>query len=218
MREPVRFYFDYISPYAYIAWTQIHALVARHGRSVTPIPVLFAGLLNHHGQKGPAEIPAKRLYTFKDAFRKAHRAGLPPLQPPPSHPFNPLLALRVSSLPLPEEVRRRIIDAFYAATWAGGGGVETQGAVEQILSGLGLDAATLLEQAESPQNKAALRAQTEAAIQEQVFGVPTMIADGELYWGVDGLPHLEDRLLGRDPVPPNLSELWRDLPATASRT
>ncbi len=217
MSEPVRFYFDYISPYAYVAWTQIHTLAARHGRTVTPIPVLFAGLLNHHGQKGPAEIPAKRVYTFKDAYRKAHRAGLPPLQPPPSHPFNPLLALRISSLPLPSEVQRRIIDAFYAATWAGGGGVESPEVVSRILSDLGLDAASILDRAERPENKAALRAQTEAAIKEQVFGVPTMIADGELYWGVDALPHLEDRLLGRDPVPTEVGERWRDVPATASR-
>lgn len=217
MSEPVRFYFDYISPYAYVAWTQIHTVAARHGRTVTPIPVLFAALLNHHGQKGPAEIPAKRSYTFKDAYRKAHRAGLPPLQAPPSHPFNPLLALRISSLPLGVELQRRIIDAFYAATWAGGGGVESPEVVSRVLSGLGLDATSILQQAESPANKATLRAQTEAAIQAQVFGVPTMIADGELYWGVDALPHLEDRLLGRDPVPPDLSDRWRDLPATASR-
>jgi 2-hydroxychromene-2-carboxylate isomerase len=217
MSEPVRFYFDYISPYAYVAWTQIHTIAARHGRTVAPIPVLFAALLNHHGQKGPAEIPAKRIYTFKDAYRKAHRYGLPPLEAPPSHPFNPLLALRVSTLPLDLEVQRRIIDAFYAATWAGGGGVETPEAVSRILSGLGLDAPALLEQAESLPNKAALRAQTEAAIKEQVFGVPTMIADGELFWGVDALPSLEDRLLGQDPVPPGVGERWRHLPATASR-
>src|SRR5512140_3653821 len=95
----IRFCFDYVSPYAYLAWTQIHALAARHGREVTPVPVLFAALLDAAGTKGPAEIPAKRGYVFKDVLRSAHRLRVP-LVPPPAHPFNPLLALRVSSLDL----------------------------------------------------------------------------------------------------------------------
>src|SRR4051794_39152535 len=99
--EPtLAFYFDFISPYAFIAWTQVHAIAERNGATVVAIPVLFAGLLDAHGTKGPAETPAKRVYTFRDAYRKAPRAGLPPLRPPPSHPFNPLLALRVASLPM----------------------------------------------------------------------------------------------------------------------
>jgi len=69
----ITFYFDFLSPYAYIAWTQIQPLALRHGRRVEPAPVLLAGLLNAHGQKGPAEIPAKRAYVFKDVLRKAHR-------------------------------------------------------------------------------------------------------------------------------------------------
>lgn len=218
MSEPVRFYFDYISPYAYVAWTQIHTLAARHGRAVTAIPVLFAGLLNHHGQKGPAEIPAKRVYTFKDAYRKAHRAGLPPLRPPPSHPFNPLLALRLASIPEVAQDQRRIIDACYSATWSEGRGVESPLVLSQILSGLGLDAAHLLERAQSAEIKAHLKRQTEEAITLGVFGVPTMIADGELFWGVDALPLLEEHLLGRDPVPKDLGPRFANLPATASRT
>src|SRR5262245_57137505 len=97
---PIRFFFDLLSPYAYVAWTQIHRLAAKRERSVSIEPVLLAAILNALGQKGPAEIPPKRIYAFKDAYRKAHRAGVGPLTPPPSHPFNPLLALRSVDAPM----------------------------------------------------------------------------------------------------------------------
>src|SRR5687768_100271 len=125
MAAPITFYFDFISPYAFIAWKALPAIAARHGRSIVPVPILFAALLNTHGQKGPAEIPAKRAYTFKDAYRKAARAGLTGVVPPPAHPFNPLLALRAASLPMADDARARLVDALYDAVWAGKGGVET---------------------------------------------------------------------------------------------
>ena len=213
----VRFFFDFISPYAYIGWTQIHRVVEAHARTVEPVPVLFAGLLNAHGQKGPAEIPAKRAYLFKDASRKAHAFGLPPLEPPPTHPFNPLLALRLCVLPMIEGERRRLIDALYRATWAGGGGVESPERVRGILEGLGLDASAMLDAAAAPAAKAALKANTEAAIAAGVFGVPTALADGELFWGVDSLPHLDDFLAGRDPLPRDALSRWAHIVPSATR-
>ena len=102
----VTYYFDYISPYAYLAWTQVHRVAAPHGRAVESVPVLFAALLDANGQKGPAEIPRKRVYLFKDVIRSAHSLG-EPIAPPASHPFNPLLALRVTAADLPAPDRRR---------------------------------------------------------------------------------------------------------------
>src|SRR4051794_28665758 len=104
MHEPIRFYFGYLSPYAYLAWTQIGSLAVRCRRVVEPIAVLFAALLNASGGVGPAEVPAKRRYVFLDTLRTASVFNVP-LLPPPAHPFNPLLALRVSSLPMPDDVR-----------------------------------------------------------------------------------------------------------------
>ena len=214
----VRFYFDFISPYAYIAWTQIHRVVEARGRTVEPVPVLFAGLLNAHGQKGPAEIPAKRAYLFKDASRKAHALGLPPLQPPPTHPFNPLLALRLCALPMAADTRRRLVDALYAATWAGGDGVESPDAVRAVLERLGLDAPALLAAAAEPAAKAALKANTDGAIAAGVFGVPTAGVGDELFWGVDALPHLDDFLAGRDPLTPEALARWKHIVPSATRT
>ncbi len=212
---PIAFYFDFVSPYAFIAWTQIHAIAERNGRGVKPIPVLFAGLLDAHGTKGPAEIPAKRSYTFRDAYRKAHRAGLPALRPPPSHPFNPLLALRASSVPLDMDVKRRLIDALYEATWVLGTGIETPEAVAAAATRAGLDGDALVRDAQTPEAKQRLRDATEDAVAKGVFGVPTVVADGEIFWGTDGLEHVEAFLRGEDPVPKDLA--WAERPASAMR-
>lgn len=214
----MRFFFDYISPYAYVAWHEAQKVAAAYQRTLVPEPIVFAAVLNALGQKGPAEIPAKRGYTFKDAFRKAHRAGLP-LVPPPSHPFNPLLALRATLL-LPGEKRAPAVTALYAATWGDSGdprGVDTEALVQRALDGAGLDGADLVKRANEPATKAELRARTDAAIALGVFGVPTIEVDGELFWGVDGLAFLPAFLEGEDPVPADAATRWADLPATAAR-
>ena len=187
----LRFCFDFISPYAYLAWTQIHAIAERHGRTVEPVPVLFAALLDHHGTVGPAEVPAKRRYLMFDVVRKARSLGVP-VGPPKAHPFNPLLALRAASVPMEAGVRRALIDRIYAAVWSGEGcDVEDRATIAALASELGLDGARLVAEAETPDGKARVRTQTERAVADGVFGVPTVLADGEPFWGVDSLPQLE---------------------------
>src|SRR5262245_47888286 len=96
---------------------RVRPLAKTHHRGLEPVPILFAALLDAGGPKGPAEIPAKRRYLMKDIARKAYRFGIPNVAPPPAHPFNPLVALRVASLPRDGETRERIIDALYMAAW-----------------------------------------------------------------------------------------------------
>ena len=148
----MRFYFDYLSPYAYIAWRQLPAIAARRAQPVEPVPVVFGALLGAHGTKGPAEVAAKRRYVLKDAYRKARRAGLP-LTLPPTHPFNPLLALRASSLVLPGDVRHRLIDALFAAVWGTGEGIEAPEAVSRIAASVGLDGEAIVRAASQPDTK-----------------------------------------------------------------
>src|SRR5262245_1091901 len=138
MSATVRFLFDFISPYAYLGWTQIHAVAERHGAAVEPVPVLFAAMLNANGSKGPAEIPPKRLYLFKGLPPRSRRLGIP-LSPPPSHPFNPLPALRAASVEISADQRRPLIDALFRATWGGGGGVEGKAEVAAAATSAGLD-------------------------------------------------------------------------------
>ncbi len=186
------FYFDFASPYAYLAGTQVHALAERVGREVELAPILFAGLLKAHETKGPAEVPAKRAYLAKDLQRKARALGVPELVWPPAHPFNPLVALRVASLPMDAEARRRLVDALFAATWKDGTGVDAPEKVAAIASGVGLDGPALVRAADEPDAKARLRARTEEAIARGVFGVPTLLVDGEIFWGTEALDFAEE--------------------------
>jgi len=213
---PIVFYFDFISPYAYLAWTQLHALAARHAREVVAVPVVFGAILDARGQKGPAEIPAKRAYLFKDCTRLAHRFGVP-LVPPPSHPFNPLLALRAASLPVPAPAHRAFLDALFAETWAGGRGVTEPAVIAAAADSAGLDGDQVVRDATLPETKALLRRHTDEALAAGAFGVPTMVVGDELFWGVDSLAHLDVFLDGRDPVTPAILARWADLPATAAR-
>jgi 2-hydroxychromene-2-carboxylate isomerase len=212
----MRFYFDFISPYAYLGWRRIHGVAQRHGLAVEPVPVLFAAMLDAWGHKGPAEIPPKRIYTWKHVVRLAHDAGVP-IRPPPAHPFNPLLALRVASLPLPDADRRRVIDLLYTRAWARGEGVTDPDALVGALDGIGLPGRDLLRRANDPETKAKLKEQTAEALALGVFGVPSVEVRGEVFWGQDSFGHLDRFLAGDDPVTPESLDRWKDLPVGASR-
>jgi 2-hydroxychromene-2-carboxylate isomerase len=213
----VKLLFDFLSPYAYIAWHRVRPIAAVHGRVVEPVPVLLAGLLGAHGTKGPAEVVAKRPFLVKDTARAAAAAGVP-FGPPPSHPFNPLLALRVAGLVDDVAARTRLVDALYAEVWGGGGrGVTDPEIVASVASAVGLDGAALVAAAASDEAKARLRAATEAAIAANVFGVPTILVDGELFWGNDNLEYVDAFLAGRDPVTPEYLAQWKHVRPSASR-
>lgn len=214
MPAPLRLHFDFLSPYAYLAWKALPALAARHGRAIEPVPVLLAGLLHHHGNVGPAEVPAKRVYVFRDALRSAAVLGLP-LEPPPTHPFRPLAALRLCCLELSADLRTRLVDRLFDATWAGGGGVEDPAVLARICADLGLPDA--LDAIQEPAVKARLRAHTEGAIAEGVFGVPTILADGEMFFGYDSFGHLDRFLAGEGPDLSAALDKWADLPSSAQR-
>ncbi len=195
----LRFYFDYISTNAYLAWLQMPMIAKRHRVSVAPVPVLFAGLLEAHGTIGPAEVPAKGLWMFKNNLRKAALLGVP-LEKPAFHPFNPLLSLRATSLALDSDESDAFITALFEAVWVRKQHVSEPAVVAEAADSVGLDGAALVAAAAEPDAKARLRRQTEEAIARGVFGVPTMEVGDEIFWGYDDLPYLELFLAGEDPL------------------
>ena len=216
MPRTLRFYFDFISPYAYLGWVRVQSFARERDLVLEPVPTLFAALLNTHGHKGPAEIPPKRVYVWKNVVRIAKELDVP-IEPPPAHPFNPLPGLRVASVPTSEGTRNRIIDALFDATWAGGGGIGTMDAITRILDGLELDGRAWAEKATTPETKSAVKVQTEKALERGVFGVPSFGVDEEIFWGQDSLPHLDSFLKGEDPIQDDMLAKWKDLPAAARR-
>lgn len=191
-------FIDFISPYAYLAAEKIGELDPR----ATVTPILLAPLLNHNGQKGPAEIPDKRRYTFKHISRMAHDAGLS-IQPPPAHPFNPLLPLRLAIL------RPDLILPIFRQCWRDGQTIDTPESLLPLC-----DEATLARTGEAKQQ---LRENTERALGLGVFGVPSLDVNGEIFWGFDSFPHVKAFLAGQDPVDPQLVAKWETLPTSASR-
>lgn len=211
----LRYYFDFISPYAYIGWWRFKALAKRHELTLEPVPVLLAVFLNTFENKGPAEIEPKRIYTFKHVMRLAYEFGLP-LLPPPNHPFNPLLALRVAEAAEPEQ-KAEVIDTLYHCAWGTGEGVTEPQTVAAALESAGLPGSALVAAAGTPEVKGRLRTNTEQAMARGVFGVPSIQVDEEVFWGQDSFYHVDCFIHGDDPLHPELVERFRNLPAGSVR-
>ena len=213
-KRVLRFHFDYISPYSYLAWQQLDGLALKHDLLVEPKPTLFAGLLNSFGHKGPAEIPPKRIYMFKDCLRTAAQLGVP-FAPVFSHPFNPLPSLRATLLDMDDETRKRLVTKLFHATWAQSRDLGSAELVGEICAEAGVPNA--IERIQDPDIKQRLLDASREALELGVFGVPTMIVDDELFWGTDSFRHLDRYLSGDDPVRPEDVEAWLAVPATARR-
>lgn len=184
-------YLDFISPYAYLAFEQLPEALLGLSYELRYQPILFAGLLKHHGQLGPAEIAPKRAWTFRQVLWQARQQGTE-LRLPAAHPFNPLPLLRLAwACARHGSPNRYVMEALFHHVWRSGAAAD--------------DAARLaeLEQALAPARnprgddvKQALRRATEGAIAAGVFGVPSLVVDGRLFWGRDALPMLRAHLEG----------------------
>lgn len=188
----LRFYFDPISPYAALAFARLPEALEGLDVVVDYVPVLFAGFLKAHGHKGPAEIPGKRSWTYRQVLWEAHRLGQP-LQLPLHHPFNPLALLRLcwAAAPAGRTPSRWVVEQVFRHVWEGGG----DPLEPQRLQALQAVLAPPLDPA-SDEVKARLRQATDEAVAAGLFGVPTVVVDGELFWGLDGLPLLAAWLRG----------------------
>ena len=215
MSDVLRFYFDFISHNAYLAWTQLPKLEERFGIEVEPVPVLFAALLEAHGQLGPAEVPAKRAWMGRNVMRKAALLGVP-LEPLLHHPYNPLPSLRACSVELAVDERRRLIDGLFRALWVERRHIAEPDVVREVAVAAGLEGERILARTGDVDIKQRLREVTQDAIDRGVFGIPTMIVRDELFFGYDDFPYLELVLEGRDPLTPATLKKWRDASITPS--
>lgn len=186
----LRFYFDVVSPYAYLAFERLPQALVGLSVEVSYQPLLFAGLLKQWGNIGPAEIDPKRAWTYRHVSWLAHRQRVR-LDLPAQHPFNPLALLRLALACAPDtgdDTRtpsRRVCERLFHHVWHGGEDA-ADGARLQVLT-------ESLQPRADPQGEAvrlALREATAAAAARGVFGVPTVEVDGRLFWGVDSLDML----------------------------
>jgi 2-hydroxychromene-2-carboxylate isomerase len=171
----IDWYLDFISPYAYLQWQRLRREAPT--LSINAKPVLFAGLLGHWGNKGPVETPPKRSWTYEHCLWVARRHDIP-MRLPAAHPFNPLPLLRLSiALGSNDEV----VDRIFSYVWRDGLLPSDEGAWQDLLDEFLIEPADINADAIKQQ----LHRNCEQAIEAGVFGVPTAVVDGQLFWGVD---------------------------------
>ena len=197
----ITFYLDFISPYAHLAFEKMPEALLGLSYSVTYKPILFAALLKHHGQLGPAEIASKRDWTYRQVLWLAYTHGVE-LQLPSAHPFNPLSLLRLAvACPAEGDPNRYVCESIFRHVWRGGLDATDATRLAALTATLtpqrdpmGDEVKAQLKAKVQLKAKAQLKANSDEAIALGVFGVPTFAVDDKLFWGFDALPMLRDYL------------------------
>ena len=187
----ITFYFDVISPFAWLAFEKLPESLMGLSYSVAYKPVLFAAVLGHHGQLGPAEIAPKREWTYRQVLWLAQAHGVE-LQMPAAHPFNPLALLRLAVASGRQGLPNRYAtEQLFRHVWCGGADATDPQRMQTLVAQL-----APARDPSSDEVKGELKTFTEDAIARGLFGVPSMEVDGRIFWGFDALPMLRGYLQG----------------------
>jgi 2-hydroxychromene-2-carboxylate isomerase len=207
--QKVEWYFDFISPFSYLQLEEFDRLPI--GVDVALRPVLFAGLLNHWGHKGAAEIPTKRRFSYQFVQWIAERDAVP-LKFPPAHPFNPIRALRLAIVAGSGVAPVRTI---FRHIWREGKSLEDPDQWTELCAKVGISDPDA--KINEPGIKEELKRNGERAVTVGLFGVPSFVIDGEIFWGADATGMVVDYL--REPQRFSSGEFARvaSLPIGAER-
>ena len=204
MPTQAKWYFDFVSPYAYLQFKRLNQVSSSLDYEI--VPILFAGLLKHWQHKGPAEIDPKRLDTYRHCQWLAEDLGIA-FRLPQAHPFNPLPYLRlcIALGNAPE-----VIGAIFDYIWTEARPVHSEAGIKEIARRFDIDdLGTLLD---SPEIKKQLRSNTESAIAGGVYGVPTFVVGTERFWGLDQMEMLSQWLAKPDELAHIATENFSGIP------
>ena len=189
--KTIHFYLDFISPYAWLAFDALPKALQGISHRVVHKPVLFAAMLKHHGQLGPAEMPSKRDWTYRQVLWLAHQQGTA-MQLPAMHPFNPLGLLRLATAcDADGQPSRYVCETIFRHVWCTGEDAADPARLSLLTTQL-----SPAREPTDPAVKQAVQTHTEEAIGLGVFGVPSWVVDGRVFWGQDALPMLRAYLQG----------------------
>ena len=196
MAKTLEYYFDFGSPAAYLASTQLPALAGQTGASVQWRPMLLGGVFVATGNASPASVPAKGKYIFRDFARFAQRYGVP-LKTNPFFPINTITLMRIAvGLQLRQDARfADYCSAMYRAIWVDAQNMNDAATVSSVLQAGGFDAPELLALAAEPEVKNQLKALTEEAVARGVFGAPTFFVGEQMFWGQDRFDFVREALM-----------------------
>ncbi len=192
MPEPIAFYFDFASPYGYLASTQIDALAEKHGRTVDWRPIMLGAAMKVTGGRPLVQIPMRDAYSRRDMPRFARYLGVP-FAFPPVMPILTLAAARAYYWCRDDDadLAHRLAQALYTAHFGEGRDIAQPDQVAEIAATLDIDPDALKAAVQSLEVKDRLKAETAAALEAGVFGSPFFIVDGEPFWGADRLDQLD---------------------------
>ena len=192
----IHFYFDFISPYAWLAFKALPKSLEGISHRVHYHPVVFGAMLKHHGQLGPAEMPGKRDWTYRQVMWLAKQHGTD-LQMPASHPFNSLALLRLAVAASDNgQPNRYVVESIFKHVWCTGLEASDAERFAALQLHLFSQANVSLKDPQSVEVKQLLQQQTQQAIDLGLFGVPSMVVNGQVFWGQDALPMLRAYLQG----------------------
>ena len=190
------FYFDFGSPAAYLAYTQLPKLSAATGAQAQLMPMLLGGVFQATGNASPATVPAKGRYVFVDFKRFANSYGVP-LNTNPHFPIITTTLMRMATgLQRQNDPQLTMfLDTVFKAIWVDAQNMNEPAVVAQVLAQAGLDAAALLALANAQTTKDQLKAVTVRAVERGVFGAPTFFVGDDMFWGQDRIEQVKAALL-----------------------
>lgn len=197
MSKTVEFFLDLGSPATYLAWTQLPTLCARHGARLEYRPILLGGVFQATGNASPVMVPAKGRYLRIDLKRHADRYGVP-LALPPGFPVNTLLLMRglIGTQLFAPERFEALLKVLFEGLFVHARNLSESAVLDETLAQGGLDAEAFHALAARPEVKDTLRQATEQAVERGLFGAPTFIVEGQMYFGQDRLDFVEQALAG----------------------
>jgi 2-hydroxychromene-2-carboxylate isomerase len=184
--DPIEFYYDYVSPTSYLAYKRLLKMAQERSLTIDYKPVQIGGIFKQSGNSSPVSVPAKLNWMWDDMNRHAKRDNIPMIKND-HFPLNSVYAMRGALVAKDLNCLAQYNEAMFSAMWEQGANISNIDVMTEVLAQAGLDAKSILEAAQSDATKERLRADTAAAVERGVFGVPTMIVDNELHFGQDRL-------------------------------
>jgi 2-hydroxychromene-2-carboxylate isomerase len=189
----LEYFYDYVSPFSYLADTQLDGLCQRTGAEIVYRPFFLGGVMQATKNSPPINVPNKGRYMFADISRWSRRYGVE-LNPNPHFPVNTLHAMRASVAAAGDGRFRDLHRALFRAVWVDGKNVADEDVLRSVIAGARLDAVAILARSKEAGVKDELRRNSEEAVERGAFGAPTFFVGQEMFWGNDRLDFLEEAL------------------------
>jgi 2-hydroxychromene-2-carboxylate isomerase len=185
------FYFDFVSPYSFLAHKEIKKLEKRNLIKVQYMPILLGGLHNLHGIKAPAFIPSKARFMIRDCKLVAEKKKI-------KFKFNSYFPIKTVDLmrgvfiAKEDEFENYYIDKIFESIWRDGLNMNDQNIIDKVLKNININPKTFFLRASGESVKNLLRKKTDEAFEKGVFGAPTFLVNNKIFWGQDRLEYAID--------------------------